>query len=110
MEERGHLYGGRRPKDYLPAHNHIMHTDVTTHGERGFRRFWIPPEYLKRGEWAQCPCGWGKGLKWGKPGKHYAWTEHAKGWKAQIKKCGSLEAAYRAVDRRLEKAWRTTEK
>jgi hypothetical protein len=28
--------GGRKPR---LAHNSVMHTDVTRHGERGFRRF-----------------------------------------------------------------------
>jgi hypothetical protein len=43
-KEPRQLYGGRVPESYLPAHNHISHTPETHHGERGFRRFWIPPE------------------------------------------------------------------
>jgi hypothetical protein len=102
MKERRQLYGGRKPKDYLPAHNHITHTDCTVHGERGFRRFWIPPEWVKSGEWAECPCGWrAAGLKWNEPKKHYAWTEHAQAWKARIKKHGSLQAAYRDINKHL---------
>jgi hypothetical protein len=49
-------YGGRKPKSYRLAHNHIMHDDTTPHGERGFRRFWIPPQWIGDG-WEKCPCG-----------------------------------------------------
>src|SRR5262245_40135651 len=57
-KEVGQLYGGRVPKGYLPAHNHVQHTPETHHGERGFRRFWIPPQWAGKG-WSKCPCGWG---------------------------------------------------
>jgi hypothetical protein len=33
----------KKPKDYLPAHNHILHTPKFTNGMNGFRCFWIPP-------------------------------------------------------------------
>ena len=46
MKERTQLYGGRRPPDYKPAHNHVLFFEDTGHGERGFRRFWIPPEWI----------------------------------------------------------------
>ena len=36
------------------AHNHIMHTDITPHDDRGFRRFWIPPQWIGDG-WEKCP-------------------------------------------------------
>jgi hypothetical protein len=36
--------GGRKPKSYRLAHNHVSHTDVTRNGEHGFRRFWVPPQ------------------------------------------------------------------
>jgi hypothetical protein len=74
--ERSQIYGGRRPKDYLPAHNHVMHTPEFSHGQNGFRRFWIPPDWVESGEWSECPCGWG-GPNWK---THYAWTEHRLGW------------------------------
>jgi len=88
-------YGGRKPKSYRLAHNHIMHDDTTPHGERGFRRFWIPPQWIGDG-WEKCPCGWS-----GKT--HYAVEEHVAHWRRQIKKLGSLEAAYRDVHKRLAK-------
>ena len=66
MKERNQLYGGRRPPDYKPAHNHVLHFEDTGHGERGFRRFWIPPEWIGK-DWTECPCGWRPDL-----GKHYA--------------------------------------
>ena len=36
-KELRQLYGGRKPKSYRLAHNHIMHTNATSHGDRGFR-------------------------------------------------------------------------
>jgi hypothetical protein len=92
-KELHQLYGGRRPKSYRLAHNHVMHTDVTRHGERGFRRFWIPPQWIGKG-FVECPCGWG-----GK--KHYALKEHVQHWRKRIKMLGSLEAAYREVNKQL---------
>ena len=38
------LYGGRKPKSYLLAHNHITHTPDFPLGANGFRGFWIPPQ------------------------------------------------------------------
>ena len=38
-KELRQLYLGRKPKSYRLAHNHIMHTNATSHGDRGFRRF-----------------------------------------------------------------------
>jgi hypothetical protein len=101
-KERELVYGGRRPKDYLPAHNHVAHTPEFRHGQNGFRRFWIPPEWVETGEWKECPCGWG-GPKW-KP--HYATSDHAKWWKKRIKTYGSLEAAQRHEERRLHRHWK----
>jgi hypothetical protein len=96
-------YGGRKPKSYLPAHNHIMHTNTTLHSERGFRRFWIPPQWVGHG-WSRCPCGWrGHDPKWE---VHYAGTEHVKGWRRRIKEHGSLDGAYRAVNKELAAAFR----
>jgi hypothetical protein len=88
------LYGGRKPKSYRLAHNHIMHTANTQHGERGFRRFWIPPQWIGHGR-EKCLCGWHNG------DTHYAWKEHADHWHRQIKKLGSLEAVYDDVWKRL---------
>jgi hypothetical protein len=93
-KELSQKYGGRKPKSYKLAHNHVMHTDVTTHGERGFRRFWIPPQWVGKG-WKKCPCGWHNG------DAHYAAEEHVNHWHKQIKKLGSLEACYRDVYERL---------
>jgi len=56
-KELRQLYGGRKPKSYLPAHNHVIHTPGFGHGLNGFRRFWIPPQWIARG-WSKCPCGW----------------------------------------------------
>jgi hypothetical protein len=68
-KELRQLYGGRKPKSYRLAHNHIMHTNATSHGDRGFRRFWIPPQWIGDG-WEKCPCGWHNG------DEHYAVKEH----------------------------------
>jgi hypothetical protein len=75
VKERRQLYGGRVPKDYLPAHNHVTHN--------GFRRFWIPLEWVESGDRAECPCGWQRGRKWSEPKRHYAWSDRTK---ARIKK------------------------
>ena len=97
-EPRIYYGGGLRPQSYLPAHNHIIHTPGFHHGNNGFRRFWIPPEIAAQG-WSKCPCGWrGNDPKWK---THYALTEHAKWWKDQIKKRGSLDAVYRYIEQRL---------
>src|SRR5271168_956692 len=84
-----HQYYGRAPKSYRLAHNHVMHTAGTGNGERGFHRFWIPPQWIGE-SWEKCPCGWG-----GKT--HYAHEDHVKWWHKQIKKLGSLGAAERTV-------------
>jgi hypothetical protein len=87
-KEPRQLYGGgRKPKSYRLAHNFISHTDATRHGERGFRRFWIPPQWIGDG-WEKCPCGWHGG------DTHYAIDDHVHHWHEQIKKLGSLEAVY----------------
>jgi hypothetical protein len=101
QKELRQLHGGRKPKDYLLAHNHIMHTAHTTHGERGFRRFWIPPQWVGKG-WSKCPCGWHNG------DTHYAIDEHVAIWHERIEKLGSLEAAYGEINRQLDEAfpWR----
>jgi hypothetical protein len=77
-----------------------MHTPAFGHGMNGFRRFWIPPEWVKSGEWTECPCGWGGHLKWT---KHYARKDHVRSWERRIKRCGSLEAAYRDIRKELRK-------
>ena len=93
------LYGGRKPKSFRPAHNHIIHTPDFTHGKNGFRRFWIPPLWVGRG-WSRCPCGWmGHRPEWR---IHYAASDHVDWWKSEIKKRGSLEAVYRHVIELLE--------
>jgi hypothetical protein len=93
-KELRQLYGGLKPKSYRLAHNHIMHTDRTGHGERGFRRFWIPPQWVGK-EWKKCPCGWHNG------DAHYAIAEHVDYWHEEIEKHGSLKAVYRDVDKQL---------
>jgi hypothetical protein len=98
QKELRQLYGGRRPKSYRLAHNHIMHTADTPHGERGFRRFWIPPQWIGNG-WEKCPCGWHNG------DTHYAWKEHVAHWHTRIKKLGSLEAVYAEINAELAKAF-----
>jgi hypothetical protein len=98
-KELRQLYGGPKPKSYRPAHNHIIHTPVTGHGVRGFRRFWIPPSWIASGDWVRCPCGWRPDL-----GTHYAGAGHVKWWQEQIKKRGSLQAVYKAINRRLKRS------
>jgi hypothetical protein len=107
VKERQQKYGGKIPPDYLPAHNHVAHTPDFCSGRNGFRRFWIPPEWVEEGRWKECPCGWGtqpstKGIfgvrNWGlkyKGHKHYAVADHVKGTEDAIKEHGSIEAAYR---------------
>ena len=73
MKKLRQLYGGRRPKTYLPAHNHVAHVPGFGHGTNGFRRFWIPPEWVGRG-WAKCPCGW-RAYSWGDTHYHDATCE-----------------------------------
>jgi hypothetical protein len=94
MKELRQLYGGRKPKSYRLAHNHVMHTNQTFHGERGFRRFWIPPQWVGHG-WSKCPCGWHNG------DTHYAADEHVKQWHKNIAKFGSLEAVYDDINKQL---------
>jgi hypothetical protein len=94
-KELRQFYGGRKPKSYRLAHNDIWHTDITPHGDRDFRRFWIPPQWIGD-SWEKCPCGWHGG------DIHYAVGEHVKDWRKRIKKAGgSLEAAYQEVDKDL---------
>src|SRR5262249_61295017 len=59
------IYGGRRPPDYVLAHNRVAHHDRMPHGMSGFRRFWIPPEWIGK-SFAKCKCGWRSDL-----GEHY---------------------------------------
>jgi len=100
MSEPKQIYGGRRPKGYQPAHNHVMHTPAFENGMNGFRQFWIPPQSIKSGEWKECPCGWrGDDPAWC---PHYARAEHVSWWKEEIAKHGSVEAVYRAIMRRLK--------
>ena len=56
-----------RPEGYRLAHNFVRPTTADQpHGLNGFRRFWIPPEYIEEGEWVKCDCGWRADL-----GPHY---------------------------------------
>jgi hypothetical protein len=98
-EVRQRYPGERRPKSYLPAHNHVGHVPGFVNGQNGFRYFWIPPQWAGRG-WSKCPCGW-RARSWGNT--HYARTEHAKHWRELIKKHGSLEAAQLAELRWLRR-------
>jgi len=100
-KEPSQYYGGRKPKSYLPAHNHVAHVPGFQHGQNGFRRFWIPPEWVGQG-WSECPCGWmSHRPEWD---THYAFTEHVKYWRNLIKKHGSLEAAQYAEYKKLKRA------
>jgi hypothetical protein len=94
-KELRQLYGGRKPKTYLPAHNRVIHTPEFRHGDNGFRRFWIPPQWIGH-TWTECPCGWRPDL-----GTHYAGRGHVGWWKSEIKKRGSLDAVYRYIIKRL---------
>jgi hypothetical protein len=97
-KEARQLYGGRKPASYLPAHNHITHTPEFCHGINGFRRFWIPPEWVGKG-WSKCTCGWmSHRPEWR---THYAHTDHVEWWQEEIEKRGSLDAVYRHIKRRL---------
>jgi hypothetical protein len=92
-------YDDQIPEDYLPAHNHVIHTPDFPHGLNGFRRFWIPPEWARSRKWSKCPCGWKDGgKKWNEKETHYALTEHAEWWKEEVAKRGSLKAVYRRVE------------
>jgi hypothetical protein len=101
--EFAQYYGGPIPKGYVPAHNHIIHTPGFSHGLNGFRRFWIPPQWVGH-EWSKCPCGWNSHRPEWKI--HYARAEHVDWWKSEIKKRGSLDAVYRHIERRLAAYWR----
>src|SRR5262249_3827614 len=82
------VYGDRRPKGYLLAHNTVLAPELTPHKRGfGFRMFWIPPEWVGH-EWSECPCGCLEGT-------HYARNEHVEFWKAEIEKRGSLTAVHR---------------
>lgn len=59
--ERG--ISGIRLAGWVLAHNHVSRAYNTTHGSRGFRRFWVPPSK----KWKLCKCGWRPDL-----GPHYA--------------------------------------
>jgi hypothetical protein len=98
-KELSQYYGGPIPKGYRPAHNHIIHTPGFIHGQNGFRRFWIPPQWVGHG-WAECPCGWMSHRPEWKT--HYARSDHVGWWKSEIRKRGSLDAVYRHIIRRLK--------
>ena len=98
-KELSQYYGGPIPKGYRPAHNHIIHTPEFCHGQNGFRRFWIPPQWVGHG-WAECPCGWMSHRPEWKT--HYARSDHVGWWKSEIRKRGSLDAVYRHIIRRLK--------
>lgn len=61
MKKQTIIYGGKRPKGYVLAHNDVLHAKNTVHGQRGFRRFWLAPD---QEGWSVCLCGW--------RGKHYS--------------------------------------
>jgi len=65
-KRREQIYGGKRPAGYRLAHNHVAHDARTPNGLNGFRRFWIPPEWIEQNEWVLCECGWREDL-----GPHY---------------------------------------
>jgi hypothetical protein len=95
------LYGGGpKPKSYLPAHNHVAHVIETHHGERGFRRFWIAPALVRRGDFVECPCGW-RAPSWKRGRPHYALSIHVRYWRRLIRKHGSLEKAQAAERRKI---------
>jgi hypothetical protein len=99
-KELSQLYG-KHPPDYLPAHNHIWHTPTFSHGDNGFRRFWIPPQWVDNG-WSVCPCGWRvHGSTRDQWQTHYAWTDHVEWWKSEIEKYGSVEAAHQHIREQL---------
>ena len=80
-KEPSQVYGGRIPADYLPAHNHIQHLPEFTNGQYGFRRFWIPPQWVDQKGWKPCPCGWrAHDPKWH---VHYAGKMHVRNQKAR---------------------------
>lgn len=105
-EPRRQIYGGGRiPASYLPAHNHVAHGPRTPHGANGFRRFWIPPEWVLVGEydfdtgkvlkgtkWVECPCGWQGSPKWMAHGKHYALPGHVEATKKKLARGETLRA------------------
>jgi|SRR6516162_18495 hypothetical protein len=98
-KELSQYYGGPIPKGYRPAHNHIIHTPEFCHGQNGFRRFWIPPQWVGHG-WAECPCGWMSHRPEWKT--HYARRDHVGWWKSEIRKRGSLDAVHSHIIRRLK--------
>jgi hypothetical protein len=69
--EEGMIGGGKRPSDWVLAHNTVRPEDVDTRdGWNGFRRFWISPEKKKEMEkngLRLCNCGWRPEL-----GPHYS--------------------------------------
>jgi hypothetical protein len=97
--------GGPKPKSYRLAHNQVVHTPKFPHGMNGFRRFWIPPQWISSGQWSKCPCGW-------RPtsGTHYAHREHVRWWQQQIKKRGSVEAVHAFIVRGLHRRHRMFER
>jgi hypothetical protein len=98
-KELTQYYGGRKPRSYLPAHNHIAHAPWFAHGLNGFRRFWIPPQWVADGSFTKCPCGWNSHRPEWKT--HYAVRCHAKHWRDLIKKHGSVKAAQAVEGRRI---------
>jgi hypothetical protein len=91
----------KKPKDYLPAHNHILHTPKFTNGMNGFRCFWIPPEWVGKG-WSKCPCGWADRIRPEEWKVHYARADSVKYWHEEIAAHGSLKAFHREIVRRLK--------
>jgi hypothetical protein len=96
-KEPHQIYGGKRPPNYLLAHNHVRHTPEFPNGMNGSRRFWIPPQWVNQG-WSECSCGWGS-----KYGVHYARAGHVDWWKEQTARLGSLEAVHRYIIEELNR-------
>jgi hypothetical protein len=72
---RNPISGERLPKDYRLAHNFVRPTTADQrHGTHGFRRFWIPQEYIEEGKWVECDCGWRPDLGIHYRNKDVSWT------------------------------------
>ena len=51
--------GDRRLRSHMDLHvKSATGHPLVHHGVNGFRRFWIPPEYVVEGKWVECDCGW----------------------------------------------------
>jgi hypothetical protein len=91
--KKAQIYDANAPEGYLLAHNWVDHTPDTRHGTDGFRRFWIPPQWVGD-SYQKCPCGWHNA------DPHYADKTHVVWWHEQIEKLGTLQAVYDDINRR----------